>query len=84
MGRTPSCICQLSCRACWVTQAATGCAVQPAKRTRRARNSMKKKDRDGPQGQRLDRTDVPGEHFMGVLPQESVPGTAASLCRAVS
>ena len=32
---------QLRMRACWVTQAAVGCSVQLARKTRREANSMK-------------------------------------------
>jgi hypothetical protein len=42
-GAPPSCRVQASCRACCVTQAAVGWAVQPAKWTRRVPTSMKNK-----------------------------------------
>jgi hypothetical protein len=40
--RDPPWRCQAKLRACWATQAPVGCAVQPAKWTRRVRTSMKK------------------------------------------
>ncbi len=42
LGTAPSWICQLRWRACWVTPAAVGFTVQPARWTRRVPSSMKK------------------------------------------
>jgi hypothetical protein len=39
---SPSCRCPLTWRACWVTRAASGAAVHPARWTRREPSSMKK------------------------------------------
>lgn len=41
IGSIPSCRCQAMVRACWFTQEAVGCAVQPARYTFRVRTSTK-------------------------------------------
>src|SRR5436190_16686699 len=61
-----SCIVQARLRACCVTQAAVGWAVQPARCTRRVPTSKEEEDVQRLHEQRLDGEEVAGQHGIAV------------------
>ena len=65
---------QANWRACWVTQAPLGFAVQPARWTASAAKFDKEEDVQPLQRDRLDGEEVDCEHALRLCPQEGTPG----------
>jgi hypothetical protein len=63
----------VTCRACWMTHGAVGCAVHPAEWTRRLPSSRKEQHVQPFQPDRVDREEINGEQTVSMRPDELAP-----------